>query len=211
MRRAWLPFRTWRGHPDVEHPIVLPAAIQPALIGLESRPETAPETAHRPAATAAPAGPGAAGVGRAKSVAPRLKGRRRYWSIRDLSRRLWFGRGYELLRELIRANILPATRSARSWWVDDADVLSLLQSFDATAGKVRAFRGLDAWLQERCWVVPATAEAEALLHALRAGFVWRGNAYLPKTAWQAELSAGGQPTYHHRSGVALPAGALLAA
>ena len=190
--------------PHLEHPTPLPVAsaaptlIQPALAGLEAGPDAAPRS-------------GAAGARRARQAAPRVKGRRRYWSIRDLSRRLWFGRGYEVLRQLIRAGILPAARSARSWWVEDADVLGLLEAFDAPAGKVRAFRGLDGWLRERCWVTPATAEAETLLPALRAGFIWRGNAYLPKSAWQVERAAGGQVTYRHHSGAALPTGDLLAA
>src|SRR5688572_17024435 len=72
------------------------------------------------------------------------RARRRYWSVRDLSRRLWLGRGYELLRELIRTGIVPATRSARSWWVDDADAAGLVAAFDDRAGKVRAFRGLES-------------------------------------------------------------------
>ncbi|MGH2371467.1 MAG: hypothetical protein ACRDI2_25120, partial [Chloroflexota bacterium] len=158
----------------MEHPITVPTPIQPTLTGLDGVLETPrrPEVvAPIPKATVP------------REAAARPKGRRRYWSIRDLSRRLWLGRGYELLRELIRSDILPATRSARSWWVDDADVHGLLAAFDDRAGKVRAFRGLDAWLRERCWVVEATPEHVAALHGLRnqldrpAAFIWRGAAY----------------------------------
>jgi hypothetical protein len=139
------------------------------------------------------------------------RSRRRYWSIRDVSRRLWFGRGYDLLRELIRTGILPATRSARSWWIDDADVRGLLEAFDVRAGKVRAFRRLDDWLRERCLVAPLTPEVEALLAETRSGLVWRGRAYLPKTAWTAATSAEGYPVYHHRAGPTIAPDQPLAA
>jgi hypothetical protein len=129
--------------------------------------------------------------------------RHRYWSIRDLSRRIWYGRGYELLRLLIRSGILPATRSTRSWWVADADVRGLLAAFDGRAGKVRAFRRLDGWLRERCYVVPLTAEVANALDGGRAGLAWRGRAYLPQSAWQADVTPDGATIYRHRSGAAI--------
>lgn len=116
-----------------------------------------------------------------------------------------------MLRELIRAGILPATRSSRSWWLDDADVLGLHDTFDVQSGKVRAFRCLDRWLRERCVVVPATPAVTTLLAAPHAGLVWRGAAYLPKSAWQDEASPDGQTLYRHRSGLMLVAPAALAA
>jgi hypothetical protein len=76
---------------------------------------------------------------------------------------------------------------------------------------VRAFRGLDSWLRERCWVVRLTPEVEAVLRAQRAGFAWRGAAYLPKTAWQADLSPDGQILYRHHSGATLASPAPYAA
>jgi hypothetical protein len=140
----------------------------------------------------------------------RPKGRRRYWSIRDLSRRIWLGRGYELLCDLIRTGILPATRSARSWWIDDADVLGLRAVFDDRAGKVRAFRRLEDWLRERAWAVPAGAETAALSHLgdpvdHPAVFHWRGTAYLPRSAWRTETAPTGGFVYRHASGAALAA------
>jgi hypothetical protein len=192
-------------HVNPQHPTGTP--VQPALAGLElglPAAHPAPAIEARPAERAA---------GRL-SVVPAPEGRRarrRYWSIRDVSRRLWLGRGYELLRELIRAGILPATRSSRSWWIDDADVRGLLEAFDARAGKVRAFRRVDDWLRERCLVAPLSPELEALLAETRTGLAWRGHAYLPKPAWTAATSAAGQTVYHHRSGSTIAPGQPLAA
>ena len=143
--------------------------------------------------------------------AARRRGRRRYWSIRDISRRLWYGRGYELLRELIRTGILPSSRSARSRWLGDADVAGLIAAFDAGAGKVRAFRGLDRWLRERCYAAPLTPDVEAALSGTQAALRWRGAAYLPKAAWDASTSSDGLVVYRHRSGVTLPTTRLVAA
>src|SRR5688500_13957097 len=153
-----------------EKPLVLAhfesgfAVVQPALTGLE---EIAP------AAQAVPATPRAERADRTErfpSVDRRT--RRRYWSVRDLSRRIWLGRGYEMLRELIRTGIVPATRSARAWWVDDADAAGLMAAFEDRAGKVRAFRGLDTWLRERCHVAPLTPETETVLRLTRSGLAW---------------------------------------
>lgn len=149
---------------------------------------------------------GTAAGARARTVSRRRSGarrpaRHRYWSIRDLSRRMWQGRGYELLRAVIHTGILPATRSARSWWVSDEDVLGLQEAFEARGGRVRAFRGLDRWLRDRCYALPLTPQVEELLGARgEAGLAWRGTAYLPKTRWRAETSAGGDVVYRHRSG-----------
>ena len=185
--------------------------MQPVLTGLDAgligvvRPPTGP--AHR--VTGAVAG----------RSAVRVKGRRRYWSIRDLSRRLWLGRGYEVLRELVRSGVLPATRSARSWWIDDADVLGLQAVFDDRAGKVRAFGRLDGWLRERCWTLPEGPETLALgrlagedgpyaASALRLPLA-RVRPILPRGAWRAEAAPGGL-VYRHRSGIALAAPAAPA-
>ncbi len=174
--------------------------VQPLLTGLEG--------AVAPASTPAPVlTPSRAGHAARARRAPR----HRYWSIRDLSRRLWLGRGYELLREMIRGGVLPATRSARSWWIDDADIRGLRTAFDAGAGKVRAFGALDAWLRERCWVAPLTPEGRILARAAGSGFVWRSRLYLPKTAWQAEAAPDGSVVYRHRSGSRLVAARPLAA
>jgi hypothetical protein len=124
--------------------------------------------------------------------------------MRDLSRRIWFGRGYELLRGLIRAEILPATRSAHSWWIDDADVQGLLAAFEGGAGKVRAFRGVETWLRERCYVAPLTPETEAVLDNGRLGLAWRGNVYLPKQTWRVDFASDGRVTYFHDSGATIP-------
>jgi hypothetical protein len=198
-------------HP-VEHPTApapaAPLPVQPTLTGLDlgvaGRPASAPVPAAAPAAAARPA--------------PRQKGRHRYWSIRDLSRRLWLGRGYEFLREAIRSGVLPASRSAHSWWVDDADVLGLQAAFDGRAGKVRAFRRLDDWLRDRCWVVPASAETLSLGHreagsgrTPAAVFHWRGVAYLPRSVWQAEQTPEGVVYRHRADGVVLPGPAARAA
>lgn len=190
-----------------QNPIGIP--VQPALAGLElvlppanpvpavkSAPTETEQTAARLSIVPAPEG---------------KRSRRRYWSIRDVSRRLWFGRGYELLRELIRTGILPATRSAHSWWIDDADVRGLLEAFDARAGKVRAFRRVDDWLRERCLVAPLTPELEALLAETHTGLAWRGQAYLPKATWTAATSAGGHTVYHHRAGPTVTLSQPLAA
>jgi len=159
--------------------------VQPALTGLEIQPPAAPASVLRDTSARPPA---AGRVERAAAAAadrPSARPRRRYWSVRDLSRRLWVGRGYELLRELIRAGLLPATRSARSWWVDDEDAAGLVAAFEDRAGKVRAFRGLDSWLRERAYLAPLTPEAETLVRLTRSGFAWRGHVYLPKTQWTA--------------------------
>jgi hypothetical protein len=186
------------------HAAIGPAGTsQPAQLLL-----TGLEGAVAPASDPAPARPSSR-AGRAGAA--RRGPRHRYWSIRDLSRRLWLGRGYELLREMIRGGVLPATRSARSWWIDDADVRGLRAAFDAGAGKVRAFGALDAWLRERCWVAPLTPEAQALVRADGSGFAWRGHLYLPKTAWQAEAASDGGLTYRHRRGMILAAARPLAA
>jgi hypothetical protein len=174
--------------------------VQPVLTGLDlptSATVARPERAPRLATVTAPAQTDADKTVRGP--------RHRYWSIRDLSRRLWLGRGYDLLRELIRTGILPAARSTHTWWVASADVQGLLDAFDAPAGKVRAFRGLDAWLRERCWVAPLTPEVEDILRQTQAGLAWRGLAYLPKDAWQADLAADGTVNYRHHSGALLPA------
>ncbi|MBI3974680.1 MAG: hypothetical protein HY332_25675 [Chloroflexi bacterium] len=146
----------------------------------------------------------------APPAAARRGPRHRYWSIRDLSRRLWLGRGYELLRELIRTGILPATRSTRTWWVVDADVRGLLAAFDAGAGKVRAFRGLDQWLRERCWVLPLTPEIQSSVWNTRTGFNWRGAAYLPKRTWKAEIADDGHIVYRHSTGLSVPSTVSIA-
>ena len=182
--------------------------MQPALSGLEA------DLARGQAGTVRPlAGPAHRVSGAVSGRSPvRVKGRRRYWSIRDLSRRLWLGRGYEVLRELVRSGVLPATRSVRSWWIDDADVLGLQAVFDDRAGKVRAFGRLDGWLRERCWTLPEGPETLALVRLAdedgpyeRAPvFHWRGTAYLPRGAWRAEAAPGGL-VYRHRSGIALAA------
>jgi hypothetical protein len=127
------------------------------------------------------------------------RSRRRYWSVRDLSRRLWLGRGYDLLRGLIRAGVLPATRSTRSWWIDDEDAAGLIAAFEDRAGKVRAFTGLDAWLRSRCYVAPLTPDVEAFARLTRSGFAWRGRVYLPKTVWEQESGAEGV-AFRHPSG-----------
>jgi hypothetical protein len=106
--------------------------VQPRLAGLEDVSSLAP------ASTAALTESRAARRAEQAAAADR-RTRRRYWSVRDLSRRIWVGRGYELLRELIRTGILPATRSARSWWVDDEDAAGLAGAFEDRAGKVRAW------------------------------------------------------------------------
>jgi hypothetical protein len=169
-------------------PVQPAQAMQPALLGFEGA--LAPETA---------------ATERAPRAAARRAPRHRYWSVRDLARRIWFGRGYELLRELIRTGVLPATRSARSWWIDDADVQGLLAAFDARAGKVRAFHRLDAWLRERCRVMPATPELDQVLRATRSGFTWRGTAYLPKQQWHVETADDGQVVLRHpSSGLVVP-------
>jgi hypothetical protein len=157
--------------------------VQPALAGLNIA-EFTPD-----AALAVPTTRGEADVRRV---------RRRYWSIRDLSRRLWLGRGYELLRRLIHFGVLPATRSARSWWIRDEDVTGLIVAFEDRAGKVRAFGGLEHWLLERCHVTALTPEMEGLAQATRAVFIWRGRAYLPKAVWQAGSNG---VEYRHPSGV----------
>jgi hypothetical protein len=182
----------------LEHPTRAPLPVQPVLTGMETHLDVGPVRA----VAAVGAGPHPAGA--------RPKGRRRYWSIRDLSRRLWLGRGYELLCDLVRTGILPATRSARSWWIDDADVLSLRAVFDDRAGKVRAFRRLEGWLRERAWAVPAGAETAALSHlgdpvGHPAVFHWRGTAYLPRSAWRTEAAPTGGFVYRHASGAALAA------
>lgn len=175
----------------MEHPVVVnPAvpAVQPPLLGLE-------------ASNRAPAAVPAVRLVREETAASSGRhARRRYWSVRDLSRRIWLGRGYELLRELVRSGVLRATRSSRNWWIEDADVQGLLAAFEPQAGKVRAFRSLDAWLRERCWVTPLTPETDQTLLATRGGFAWRGRAYLPRSTWRAELGPDGEVTYYHRAG-----------
>ncbi|HEX2514515.1 MAG TPA: hypothetical protein VH257_07390 [Chloroflexota bacterium] len=182
--------------PSLEHPAgQAPPPVQPVLTGFEAGAAALPRPTLVPRAAAA----------------SRQKGRRRYWSIRDLSRRLWLGRGYELLRELVRSGILPATRSARSWWIDDADVLGLRVAFDDRAGKVRAFGAVEGWLRERCWAIPEGPETRALSAVPGASpegtllLRWRGTAYLPHRTWRAEATPNGGLVYRHRSGVALPA------
>lgn len=177
--------------------------VQPPLSGLEL-----PQPAALPPVI--PASATAATVAAAVAPSERRGARHRYWSIRDVSRRLWLGRGYELLCELIRTGLLPATRSARSWWIEDAEVQGLLAAFESSAGKVRAFRGLAEWLRQRAFVLPATGETETLLRATKSGFVWRGNAYLPRATWMADTAAD-QTIYRHRSGLSLPVAAPLAA
>jgi hypothetical protein len=172
--------------------------VQPPLIGMDD--VLGVEPARQAAATAEDA---TADAPERRHLA-RPRGRRRYWSIRDLSRRLWFGRGYDLLRELIRTGILPATRSARSWWVEDADVAGLLAAFEAGAGKVRAFRRLKEWLAARSWVVElpeTTAVTAAALPDERIALRWRGALYLPRSSWQAERLPHGGLVYRHPSGV----------
>ena len=169
--------------------------VQPALTGLEvpARDLTGSvlsDDAPRPAAARRTE----------RALAADRRGRRRYWSVRDLSRRLWVGRGYDLLRGLIRTSLLPATRSARSWWVDDEDAAGLVAAFSDRAGKVRAFRGLDAWLRERAYIAPLTPEAETLVRLTRTGFAWRGHVYLPKTQWTVQLLNEGGVEYRHRDG-----------
>ena len=175
--------------------------MQPALTGLD---EIAPAAA---LPLASLTGDPAARADRRRAdgierlAAADKRARRRYWSVRDLSRRLWRGRGYELLRELLRTGIVPATKSARSWWVDDADAAGLLEAFEDRAGKVRAFRGLDAWLRERCYVADLTPEAEAVLRATHSGLAWRGHAYLPVKSWRPETAPDGSVEYRHISGL----------
>ena len=174
------------------------ATLQPALSGLEL-----------PVVHEIPARPARAPA--LSTSVERRTNRHRYWSIRDLSRRLWLGRGYELLCDLIRAGILPATRSARNWWIADQDVQGLLAAFDPGAGKVRAFRGLEQWLRERCWVLPVTQESETLAWATQNAFIWRGVLYLPKNAWKADVAADGKIVYRHTSGLFLPSSISVAA
>jgi hypothetical protein len=183
----------------LEYPTThLLAPVQPALTGFEApAPVTPAVEPDHPAVVA----------GEHRSV--RRGPRHRYWSLRDLSRRVWLGRGYELLRGLIRAGILPATRSTQSWWIDDADVQGLLATFEDRAGKVRAFRGLEAWLRERCYVAPLTPETEAALDAGRRGVAWRGHVYLPRNAWRVDFGPDGRVTYFHDSGDAGDAGAII--
>jgi hypothetical protein len=167
--------------------------MQPALTGLdEIAPVAQPETAT----------PRAERAERTERLASEdRRARRRYWSVRDLSRRIWLGRGYELLRELIRTGIVPATRSARAWWVDDADAAGLMAAFEDRAGKVRAFGELDTWLGERCHVATLTPETETVLRLTRSGLAWRGRAYLPMKAWRAETTPDGGAEYRHVSGL----------
>jgi hypothetical protein len=186
----------------VEYPTLLNPAVQPPLFG--------PDADSEPRGTTAPAlvspialETGAARHERLARAAGDRQPRRRYWSIRDLARRIWLGRGYELLRGLIRAEILPATRSSRTWWVADADVRGLLAAFEPQAGKVRAFRRLDAWLSERCWVTPLTPPADAAVRDPQGGFAWRGHAYLPKATWTSDTAPVGERTFRHRDGTSL--------
>lgn len=183
-------------------PFVSGGLMQPALTGLET-PERREDA--RSVTSLVPSA-------RQAELATDRRTRRRYWSVRDLSRRLWLGRGYKLLRGLIHAGILPATRSARSWWIDDEDAAGLIASFEYRAGKVRAFHGLDTWLRARCYVTPLTPEVETLTRLTHSGFAWRGHIYLPKAAWTVELGPdttdGSGPAdatvatveYRHRSG-----------
>jgi hypothetical protein len=173
--------------------------VQPALTGLEStlvlptRQSDAPQTGRTATGSALYRSALTAGAGittrtaTSKATGGERLARRRYWSVRDLSRRIWLGRGYELLRHLIRAGILPATKSARSWWIDDRDAAGLIAAFDDRAGKVRAFRGLDEWLLQRCDVIELTPEAAAQVGA--AGFGWRGKLYVPKAVHAARGAA----------------------
>jgi hypothetical protein len=165
--------------------------VQPALAGFEVPAPSAPAAGVRPAIAAS-------------SRVERRGPRHRYWSLRDLSRRVWLGRGYEVLRGLIRAGILPATRSARSWWIDGTDAQGLIAAVEDRAGKVRAFRGLDVWLRERCYVAPLTTENEAALDGGTLGFAWRGNVYLPKHAWRLNFQPDGRIAFVHDSGAAIP-------
>ncbi|HXI18853.1 MAG TPA: hypothetical protein VNM48_21015 [Chloroflexota bacterium] len=183
--------------------------VQPALTGLEAL----ERYDVRPIAQASSAS-------RRAELATDRRTRRRYWSVRDLSRRLWLGRGYELLRGLIHAGILPATRSARSWWIDDEDAAGLIAAFEDRAGKVRAFRGLDTWLHSRCYATPLTPEVETLTRLTRSGLAWRGHIYLPKAAWAVELEpdptnpineTGTTVEYRHRSGVVVEGAATAVA
>ncbi len=195
----------------MEHPIEPPPPtpphlpVQRVLTGLDVPGVATPR--RQEAVVASASLPAAAG---------RQKGRRRYLSIRDLSRRLWLGRGYDLLRALIHSGILPATRSARSWWIEDADVSALHLAFDDRAGKVRAFGGLAAWLRQRCWVVPAAPEAapdgqvEAAPSAQPSIFHWRGAAYLPQRLWRMEPTPEGGLRYRHQSGATFASGATPA-
>ena len=200
---------------DITHPTntLLSGAssglVQPALTGLEAL----ERFDGRPIAQASSASHRA-------ELATDRRTRRRYWSVRDLSRRLWLGRGYKLLRGLIHAGILPATRSARSWWIDDEDAAGLIASFEYRAGKVRAFHGLDTWLRARCYVTPLTPEVETLTRLTHSGFAWRGHIYLPKAAWTVELGpdttnesgpAAAAVEYRHRSGVVVEGAATAVA
>lgn len=137
----------------------------------------------------------------ASHMRERMRGRHRFWSIRDISRRLWLGRGYELLCAFIRAGILPTTRSTRTWWLADSDVQGLMDAFDAPAGKIHAFRHLDEWLRGRCYVAPVTSQIPTALQTTESGLVWRGAAYLPKAAWLERVDGAGRTTFRHRSGV----------
>ena len=183
--------------------------LQPALTGLDEIAPLTPPPAAAPTRLPADSVTEQATRRRTDRVerlaAADRPARRRYWSVRDLSRRLWLGRGYELLRELIRTGIVPATRSARAWWVDDADAAGLIAAFDDRAGKVRAFRGLETWLRERCHVVDLTPEAEAVLRVTRSGFAWRGKAFLPFKVWRPEPTPQGaaenRAEYRHVSGL----------
>ena len=177
--------------------------VQPALTGLEAPAPAAPVAA--PAIRVRPE------IAAAEQVHQRRGPRHRYWSLRDLSRRIWLGRGYEVLRGLIRAGILPATRSARSWWIDGADVQGLLAAFEDRAGKVRAFRGLEQWLRERCYVAPLTTETATQLDGGRLGFAWRGHVYLPRDAWRVDFASDGRVSCFHDSGVVVPPVAQAAA
>ena len=202
------PVRSWRVVPLViANPIntsvsralgaaTAPGLVQPRLAGLEEVVSPAAQpTQHVGERLTTDRAERAASADR--------RTRRRYWSVRDLSRRIWVGRGYELLRELIRSGILPATRSARSWWVDDEDAAALVSAFEDRAGKVRAFRGLDAWLRERCYVAPLTPEVETLTRLTHSGFAWRGQVYLPRTSWTVETGPDGAAEYRHRSGAVI--------
>jgi hypothetical protein len=186
----------------IANPLAPAGLIQPVLTGLdEVRPAlTTPE--------AAPVADETARVERAVAADRREraggKARRRYWSVRDLSRRIWLGRGYELLRELIRSGLLPATRSARSWWIDDEHAAALMAAFDDRAGKVRAFGGLGSWLRERAYVAPLTPEAETLARLTKSGFAWRGQLYLPKSQWTGYVLEEGAE-YRHRNGAVVAA------